>query len=274
MRGGFFQEVDVVLVDLIRLVGLMRKQGKGILESSRLNQLSDYEDILLPRDKKWPFLLRFPIGCFAVKREYFHPVRVNFFFAPWVVCMFLAISVPPLLAPEDLHPARWCAFMGPYFFLELKIYGQWLSCGKRSLCKVANPSSHLSVVANFVGAILASKVGWKEASKFLWAVGFAHYLVVFVTLHQRLPTSEPLAKELHPVSSMFIAAPSPASIAWETIYGDFYGLSRTFSVAWWSYTFPMTTASVTTIKYAENDPGVLSRGLALTLLSTVFCIFH
>lgn len=73
MRGGFFQEVDVVLVDLIRLVGLMGKQGKGILESSRLNQLSDYEDILLPGDKKWPFLLRFPIGCFGIclrSREY------------------------------------------------------------------------------------------------------------------------------------------------------------------------------------------------------------
>jgi len=141
--------------------------------------------------------------------------------------MFLANSVPPLLAPENLHPALWCAFMGPYFFLELKIYGQWLSGGKRRLCKVANPSSHLSVVGNFVRAILASKVGWKEAAK-LWAVGFAHYLVVFVTLYQRLPTSEPLPKELHPVYSMFIAAPSPASIAWETIYGDFDGLSRTY----------------------------------------------
>ncbi|KAJ6393787.1 hypothetical protein OIU77_023094 [Salix suchowensis] len=317
------------------------------LRGPELDQVKDYEDILLPKDEKWPFLLRFPIGCFgiclglssqavlwhalaaspatqflhitpfinlalwllalaalisvsftyilkcifyfeAVKREYFHPVRVNFFFAPWVVCMLLAISVPPMLAPEKLHPALWCTFMGPYFFLELKIYGQWLSGGKRRLCKVANPSSHLSVVGNFVGAILASKVGWKEAAKFLWAVGFAHYLVVFVTLYQRLPTSEALPKELHPVYSMFIAAPSAASIAWETIYGDFDGLSRTcyfialflyvslvarinfftgfgFSVAWWSYTFPMTTASVATIKYAENVPGVLSKGLALAL---------
>ncbi|KAG6788411.1 hypothetical protein POTOM_004477 [Populus tomentosa] len=108
------------------------------------------------------------------------------------------------------------------------IYGQWLSCGKRRLCKVANPSSHPSVVANFVGAILASKDGWKEAAKFLWAVGFAHYLEVFVTLFRRLPTSEALPKELHPVSSMFTAAPSTASIAWETIYGDFDGLSRTY----------------------------------------------
>ena len=248
--------------------------------------MQDYEDILLPKDEKWPFLLRFPIGCFgiclglssqavlwrtlatspatkflhitpfinlglwllalavlisvsftyilkcifyfeAVKREFFHPVRVNFFFAPWVVCMFLAIGAPPMLDSQILHPAIWCIFMAPYFLLELKIYGQWLSGGKRRLCKVANPSSHLSVVGNFVGAILASKVGWNEAAKFLWAVGFAHYLVVFVTLYQRLPTSETLPKELHPVYSMFIAAPSAASLAWQTIYGESDGLSRT-----------------------------------------------
>lgn len=172
----------------------------------------------------------------AVKREYFHPVRVNFFFAPSVVCMFLAIGLPPMLSPKTLHPAIWCAFMGPYFFLELKIYGQWLSGGKRRLCKVVNPSSHLSVVGNFVGAILASKVGWNEPAKFLWAVGFAHYLVVFVTLYQRLPTSEALPKELHPVYSMFIAAPSAASLAWRTIYGEFDGCSRTcFFIALFLY---------------------------------------
>ncbi|XP_059443847.1 guard cell S-type anion channel SLAC1 [Corylus avellana] len=317
------------------------------LRGPELDQVKEDEDILLPKDEKWPFLLRFPIGCFgiclglssqavlwralatspatkflhitplinlglwllalavlisvsftyilkcifyfeAVRREYFHPVRVNFFFAPWVVCMFLALGLPPMLAPKTLHPAIWCIFMAPYFVLELKIYGQWLSGGKRRLCKVANPSSHLSVVGNFVGAILASKVGWNEAAKFLWAVGFAHYLVLFVTLYQRLPTSEALPKELHPVYSMFIAAPSAASLAWQTIYQEFDGLSRTcyfialflyvslvvrinfftgfkFSVAWWSYTFPMTTASVATIKYAEEVPSVLSKGLALTL---------
>ncbi|KAM7494149.1 hypothetical protein LguiB_028758 [Lonicera macranthoides] len=327
------------------------------LTGPELDQVKDYEDILLPKDEQWPFLLRFPIGCFgiclglssqailwqalstspatkflhvtpfinlalwllaviilflvsttyllkcifyfeAVKREYFHPVRVNFFFAPWVVCMFLAIGVPRVLAPGPLHPAIWCTFMAPIFFLELKIYGQWLSGGKRRLCKVANPSSHLSVVGNFVGAILAAKVGWREAGKFLWAIGFAHYLVVFVTLYQRLPTSEALPKELHPVYSMFIATPAAASIAWTTIYGEFDGLSRTcyfialflyvslvvrinffrgfrFSVAWWSYTFPMTTASLATIKYAEEVPCIISKGLALSLSfmsSTMVCV--
>ncbi|KAL7608421.1 hypothetical protein Lser_V15G09782 [Lactuca serriola] len=317
------------------------------LTGPELDQVKDTEDILLPKDKQWPFLLRFPIGCFgmclglssqailwhnlsispatkflhippyinlvlwilallvlvcvtttyllkcifyfeAIRREYFHPVRINFFFAPWVVCMFLAIGAPPMISQKELHPALWCAFMIPYFLLELKIYGQWLSGGKRRLCKVANPSSHLSVVGNFVGAVLAAKVGWKEPGKFLWAVGFAHYLVLFVTLYQRLPTSVALPKELHPVYSMFIAAPSAASIAWEALYGEFDGSARTcyfialflyislvvrlnffwgfrFSVAWWSYTFPMTTISIAAIKYAEYNPSVESKGIALTL---------
>ncbi|XWS61880.1 hypothetical protein CRYUN_Cryun07bG0162400 [Craigia yunnanensis] len=252
------------------------------LRGPELDQVKDYEDILLPKDEIWPFLLRFPIGCFAlavlvsvsityllkciyyfeaVKREYFHPVRVNFFFAPWVVCMFLAIGLPPMLAPAKLHPAIWCAFMGPYFFLELKIYGQWLSGGKRRLCKVVNPSSHLSVVGNFVGAILASKVGWIEAAKFLWSVGFAHYLVLLVTLYQRLPTSEALPKELHPVICFFIALFLYISLV---VRINFFTGFR-FSVAWWSYTFPVTTASVATIKYAEQVPSVLSKELALSL---------
>ncbi|CAL9133744.1 unnamed protein product [Musa acuminata var. zebrina] len=317
------------------------------LRGPELDQVRDSEDILLPKDEVWPFLLRFPIGCFgiclglgsqailwgalasspamaflrvspyinialwllalvilvsvsvtytlkcifyfeAIRREYSHPVRVNFFFAPWIACMFLAIGTPPRWVPKHLHPAIWCAFIAPVFVLEVKIYGQWLSGGKRRLCKVANPSSHLSVVGNFVGAILAAKVGWGEAGKFLWAVGLAHYVCVFVTLYQRLPTNEALPKELHPVYSMFIATPSAASIAWTAIYGEFDAVSTTFyfialflycslvvrinffrgfkfSVAWWSYTFPMTTASLATIKYAESAPCFVSRGLALSL---------
>ncbi|KAJ1702267.1 hypothetical protein LUZ63_002046 [Rhynchospora breviuscula] len=320
------------------------------LRGPELDEVRDSEDILLPKDEKWPFLLRFPIGCFgiclglgsqailwgaissspvlsflhitpiislvlwvlaltvlvfvattyslkcmfyfeAIRREYFHPVRVNFFFAPWIACMFLAIGLPPAFSPARLHPAVWCAFVIPVFALELKIYGQWLSGGKRRLCKVANPSSHLSVVGNFVGAILAAKVGWLEVGRFMWAIGLAHYLCVFVTLYQRLPTNEALPKELHPVYSMFVATPSAASIAWKAVYGEFDAVARSFffialflyislvvrieffrgfrfSVAWWSYTFPMTTASLASIRYAEEAPCFFSKGLALGLSMT------
>nr|UWV48913.1 slow anion channel-associated 1b [Polypodium vulgare] len=316
------------------------------LAGPELEILKDSEELLLPLDKRWPFLLRFPIGCFgiclglasqailwkllatspsmtflhvhlaanfalwclaltalvvifttytlkfllyfeAVRREFHHPVRVNFFFAPWIIGMFLVMGIPPKIT-KSIHPSMWCVFAVPLLILELKIYGQWLSGGQRRLSKVANPSTHLSLVGNFVAALLAAQIGWKEPAIFFWAVGCAHYLVLFVTLYQRLPTTEALPKELHPVFFLFVAAPSTASVAWKFIAGDFDRVSRIayfialflyaslavqvkffcgfkFSIAWWAYTFPMTASAIATVHYSIEVRNPCTQVMAVTL---------
>ncbi|KAL0304353.1 UNVERIFIED_CONTAM: S-type anion channel SLAH3 [Sesamum radiatum] len=318
------------------------------LEGPELDTLRASEEILLPEDKKWPFLLRFPISSFgiclgvssqaimwkalassastkflhvspdvnlvlwlisialvlivtiiyalkvifyfeAVRREYYHPIRVNFFFAPWIALLFLALGVPPSIS-QSLHASLWYILMTPIFCLELKIYGQWMSGGQRRLSKVANPSNHLSIVGNFVGALLGATMGLKEGPIFFFAVGLAHYTVLFVTLYQRLPTNETLPKELHPVFFLFVAAPSVASMAWARIQGSFDYGSRIayfialflyfslavrvnffrgfrFSLAWWAYTFPMTGAAIATIRYSDVATSTVSK-----LLTIVLCI--
>lgn len=253
------------------------------------------EEKMLPEDKKWPFLLRYPISSFgiclgvssqailwkhastawthfhfihislrvnyilwcisillfalvastyllklifyfeAVRREYYHPIRVNFFFAPWIALLFLAIGVPEDVRTNLPH-WLWYVLMTPIFCLELKIYGQWMSGGQRRLSKVANPSNHLAVVGNFVGALLGASMGLKEGPIFFFAVGLAHYMVLFVTLYQRLPTNETLPKELHPVFFLFVAAPSVASMAWAKINGSFdYGSRLAYFIALFLY---------------------------------------
>nr|GMD02288.1 S-type anion channel SLAH2-like [Ipomoea batatas] len=224
----------------------------------------------------------------AVRREYYHPVRVNFFFAPWIALLFLAMGVPPSIT-ENLHKSLWYILMTPILCLELKIYGQWMSGGQRRLSKVANPSNHLSVVGNFVGALLGATMGLKEGPIFFFAVGLAHYSVLFVTLYQRLPTNETLPKELHPVFFLFVAAPSVASMAWAKIQGSFDFGSKIayfialflyvslavrinffrgfkFSLAWWAYTFPMTGAGMATIKYSSVVTNTVSKCVAV-----IFC---
>ncbi|KAL0400658.1 UNVERIFIED_CONTAM: S-type anion channel SLAH3 [Sesamum latifolium] len=130
------------------------------LEGPELDTLRASEEILLPEDKKWPFLLRFPISSFGIClgvssqaimwkalassastkflhvspdinlvlccREYYHPIRVNFFFAPWIALLFLALGAPPSVS-QNLHASLWYILMTPIFCLELKIYGQWMS---------------------------------------------------------------------------------------------------------------------------------------------------
>ncbi|XVE58442.1 hypothetical protein DITRI_Ditri04bG0169800 [Diplodiscus trichospermus] len=316
------------------------------LEGPELETLRASEEIVLPDDKTWPFLLRYPISSFgiclgvssqaimwktlatatstkflhinlivnlilwwisvalvvivssiyllkvifyfeAVRREYYHPIRVNFFFAPWIALLFLALGVPPSVASK-LPVALWYVLMTPIFCLELKIYGQWMSGGQRRLSKVANPSNHLSIVGNFVGALLGASVGLKEGPIFFFAVGLAHYTVLFVTLYQRLPTNETLPKELHPVFFLFVAAPSVASMAWATIQGSFDYGSRIayfialflyfslavrvnffrgfkFSLAWWAYTFPMTGAAIATMRYSSAVTNAVTQTLSVIL---------
>ncbi|XP_039126533.1 S-type anion channel SLAH2-like [Dioscorea cayenensis subsp. rotundata] len=322
------------------------------LQGPELDTLKASEESVLPEDKKWPFLLRFPITSFgiclgissqailwkalatspstsflnvslnvnlvlwsisialmgivsltyflkiifyfeAVRREYYHPVRVNFFFAPWIACLFLTIGLPPSVT-TNLHKSVWYVLMIPILCLELKIYGQWMSGGQRRLSKVANPSNHLSIVGNFVVALLGASMGLKEGPIFFFAVGLAHYIVLFVTLYQRLPTNETLPKELHPVFFLFVAAPSVACMAWAKINDDFNYGSRIayfialflyfslavrinffrgfrFSLAWWAYTFPTTGAAIATIRYSTEVKNVFTQTLsvALSSISTV-----
>ncbi|CAO2821240.1 unnamed protein product [Amaranthus hypochondriacus] len=316
------------------------------LEGPELDTLRPSEELMLPEDKTWPFLLRFPIASFgiclgvssqailwktlanspstsflkvsplvnlilwtisialvvvtaiiyglklifyfeAVRREYYHPIRVNFFFAPFISLLFLSLGCPPSVT-KDLHQSLWYVLMFPFLCLELKIYGQWMSGGQRRLSKVANPVNHLSVVGNFVGALLGASMGLKEGPLFFFAVGLAHYTVLFVTLYQRLPTNKTLPKELHPVFFLFVAAPSVASMAWARIQGSFdYGARIAyfialfllfslavrinffrgfkFSIAWWAYTFPMTAAAIATIRYSNEVTNWVTKSLALTL---------
>ncbi|KAL5811338.1 hypothetical protein ACOSQ4_027906 [Xanthoceras sorbifolium] len=316
------------------------------LEGPELDKLKPSEEIVLPEDKTWPFLLRYPISSFgiclgvssqailwktmatsistqflhitttinyvlwcisvalvvvisaiylmkvlfffeAVRREYYHPIRINFFFAPWIALLFLAIGVPPSIT-ESLPHALWYILMTPIFCIELKLYGQWMSGGQRRLSKVANPSNHLSIVGNFVGALLGASMGLREGPIFFFAVGLAHYTVLFVTLYQRLPTNETLPKELHPVFFLFVAAPSVASMAWAKLQGSFDIGSRIayfiamflyfslavrinffrgfkFSLAWWAYTFPMTGAAIATIRYSNEVTTVVTQSLAVIL---------
>ncbi|XP_078439078.1 S-type anion channel SLAH3-like isoform X2 [Wolffia australiana] len=233
----------------------------------------------------------------AIQSEFYHPVRMNFFFAPFVACLFIVLGLPPSI-PLDLMgnagPPAWYILMAPILCLELKIYGQWMFGGRRRLSKVANPSNHLSIVGNFVGALLGASLGLKEGPIFFFSVGLSHYAVLLVTLYQRLPTNEALPKELHPVFFLFVAVPNAAAMAWAKIEGTFDYFSRIpfflglflytslvvrlnffrgfrFSLAWWAYTFPMTDAAVAAIWYAAEvrNPVTQSLSLFLSGVSTV-----
>ncbi|XP_052177327.1 S-type anion channel SLAH1-like isoform X2 [Diospyros lotus] len=162
-----------------------------------------------------------------VKDEFSNRIGVNYLFAPWISWLLLLQSSPFFNPNTALYVVLWWVFIVPILVMDVKIYGQWFTKGKRFLSGVANPTSQLSVIGNLVAALAAARMGWKEAAVGLFALGMAHYLVLFVTLYQRLAGSDCLLPAiLRPVLFLFFAAPSVASLAWDSIAGSFDNPSK------------------------------------------------
>ncbi|XP_031495777.1 S-type anion channel SLAH1-like [Nymphaea colorata] len=247
-----------------------------------------------------------------VKAEFLDRWRVNYLFAPWIAAILLLQCVLPSKydrwrgsSLEDIKFFNWghldslvsralcCAFTLPILLLELKLYGQWFTKGKRFLSTVANPSTHLSLIGNFVAAQTAARLAWLELGLFLFAIGIIHYVVVFVTLYQRLPCNASFPAQLRPASFLSIAAPSMACVAWESVSGQFdsgckmlHFLSlflftllvvrptlfvkamKRFNSAWWAYVFPVTMLALSSAEYA----GEVHSGLAHTIRRVISMI--
>ncbi|KAG5033838.1 hypothetical protein GLYMA_04G027300v4 [Glycine max] len=238
------------------------------------------------------YLLRCLFYFKMVKAEFLHPVGVNYLFAPWISWLLLLQSAPFVAPTTATYLVLWWVFAVPVVVLDVKIYGQWFTKGKRFLSTVANPTSQMSVIGNLVGAQAAANMGWKESAVCLFSLGMVHYLVLFVTLYQRLSGGDRLPVLLRPVFFLFFAAPSVASLAWESIVGTFDTASkmlfflslflftslicrptlfrrsmRRFNVAWWAYSFPITALALVSADYAQEVKGTFSHILMLFLLA-------
>ncbi|KAK9077350.1 hypothetical protein SSX86_005687 [Deinandra increscens subsp. villosa] len=239
------------------------------------------------------YILRCALYSNMVKSEFLSHIGVNYLFAPSISWLLL-LQTAPFLKPKNFYYVfLWWVFVVPIFVLDLKIYGQWFTKGKRILSTVANPASQLSAVGNFVGARAAAQMGWRESAMVMFAIGMIHYMVVFVTLYQKLSGNTCLPTLLRPVMFLFIAAPSMASLAWDSISGTFdfsskmlFYLSlflflslitrpnlfknsmKKFNVVWWAYSYPLTVLALASTEYAQDTKSSFAH-LLMLLLSVI-----
>ncbi|XWS21006.1 hypothetical protein CRYUN_Cryun30bG0017800 [Craigia yunnanensis] len=216
------------------------------------------------------YLLRCLFYFKMVKEEFLHHVGVNYLFAPLISWLLLLQSAPFFTSNNQYsYVVLWWFFTVCIVVLDVKIYGQWFTKGKKSLSTVANPTSQLSVIGNLVWSQAAAKMGWKESAICFFSLGMVHCLVLFVTLYQRLSGADWLPTMLRPVFFLFFAAPSMASLAWHSIAGSFDTASKMlfflslflfmslvcrptmfkrsmkrFNVAWWAFSFPLSVLAL------------------------------
>ncbi|KAK9064166.1 hypothetical protein SSX86_015546 [Deinandra increscens subsp. villosa] len=245
------------------------------------------------------YILRCIFHFNMVKAEYHHHIGVNYLFAPWISWLLLLQSAPAVVFRNKYsYEYIWWPLIVPVIALDVKIYGQWFTTEKKFLSVAANPTSQLSVIGNLVGAHAAIKMGWRESGICLFTLGMTHYLVVFITLYQRLSGNNRIPSRLRPVFFLFVATPSMAALAWKSINGNFDMLCKmlfflslflftslasrpvlfkksvkNFSVAWWAFSFPLSFLAIASKEYAQEANGVTATCLALVLSSISVLVF-
>ncbi|KAK7363767.1 hypothetical protein VNO77_05924 [Canavalia gladiata] len=246
--------------------------------------------------------LLYMLKCFfhfdMVKKEFSHPIGVNCMYAPWISWLLMLQSAPAILHKTYYYQLLCFAFSFLILLLDIKLYGQWFTTKKRFLSIVANPVSQVSVIGNFVAAQVIAEIGWKESAISLFSLGLVYYLIIFLTLYQRLAGGMQFPKELRPAYFLFFGAPSMASLAWKSISHTFVTPSKMLlflslflfmtqacrpalfrksmkrlNVTWWVYSFPLTFLGLACAEYAQEVKNNMASWLMLLICMVSVLVF-
>jgi tellurite resistance protein len=231
----------------------------------------------------------------AVKKEFAHPVRLNFFPAISISILLLATAF------ADTHPAfaqgLWMTGAALHLAFTLIVMSSWIHHTRYDI-KHANPAWFIPVVGNVIVPVVGVAFAPIGISWFFFSIGLIFWIVLLTIVMYRLFFHEPLPERLTPTLFILIAPPAVAFIAWTKLNGGaidafaqilynfalfltlllaanalrFFRLR--FFLSTWAYSFPLAAITIATLIMAEQGSAFFIglSWLLLTVLSTVLLL--
>jgi tellurite resistance protein TehA-like permease len=173
------------------------------------------------------FLVKIRLHPHRVKQEWNDAGRSQFFNAPNLAVMLLAIACPPSLETLGMLRATWVATACWQLTLTLFFYYRWMYGGARSMDSASTPYL-LSVVGWFLLAVLGRMADIDELTgigltPMAFGVGTFFALITYITLFQTFNRGHTAAGA--PALFLVIAPLSIASIALAAMGGGGGGIS-------------------------------------------------
>ena len=232
-----------------------------------------------------------------VKKEFTHPVRINFFAAISISMLMLAI----VYKEYNITVSAFFWYPGAFLHFYLTMYTISFWINKNQEVGHSNPAWFIPVVGNILAPIGGIGFANEGILIYFFSIGLFFWIVLFAILLNRIIFHKQLAVKFMPTLFIFIAPPAVGFLAYfklyETIdmfamilfnlalfftlliafiYKNFINIK--FFISWWAFIFPlaaMTMASM--LMYSQTDDFmllVLSYTMIAVTTAIVFIVIY
>lgn len=226
-----------------------------------------------------------------VKKEFFHPVRMNFFPAASIAMLLLSIGFYSYF--PFVSVPLWFIGTAVHLGFTLYIIGYWIRNNFEIIH--SNPAWFIPIVGNVIVPIVGVDIVGSEAMVFFFAIGIFFWVVLFTVMFYRIIFHHQLAQKFLPTLFILIAPPAVGFIAYLRItlnydvtavflldIGLFFTLllffmgrsflKLKFFISWWAFTFPLDAITIAvSVAYQVTGYGFY-RYLAYGLLAVTTAV--
>jgi tellurite resistance protein len=198
-----------------------------------------------------------------VKKDFLHPIRVNFFAAISISLLLLGINFYfyfPLLAV-----VLWSFGTLIHLFMTFYVVSFWIRNNFEIIH--TNPAWFIPIVGNVLVPIVGVDLLPKEVSLYFLSVGLFFWVLLGTIIFYRIIFHHQMPQKFIPTLFIFIAPPAVGFVSYIKIFGAFdfnamfllnialffttllFFMGKSFSrlkffISWWAFTFPLDAVSI------------------------------
>lgn len=225
----------------------------------------------------------------AVKREFNHPIKVNFF--PLIAKVFLVLSVVFLDRDMGISYYLWIIGTILQFVASIIIISIWMRHTHFKIEHVT-PGWFIPIVGSIIVPIAGVPHGFIEISWFFFSVGLVFWMALFTIVLYRMMFYSPIPDRLLPTLFILFAPPAIGFIAYAKLAGlmehgvgpdafarilYYFSLFMfililfkvqilakiNFYLSWWAYSFPLAAKTLASVAMMHMTGDMLFRNIAL-----------
>lgn len=213
----------------------------------------------------------------AVKREFSHPIRINFF--PTISISLLLFSIAFLSQSPVISLYLWIAGALLHLLFTVTIVKTWMQSTQFTITHM-NPSWFIPAVGNIIVPLAGVVHAPIDISWFFYSIGLLFWVVLLVVFFNRIIFHSPLPEKLLPTLFILIAPPAVGFIATVSLLGEIAPLAKVlyffacflvllllfqlnmfraiqYYLSWWAYTFPLAAFTIASLlMFAETNSDV------------------